>query len=676
MRSTATFVAGLLAIAAASGVGAQSYPIFAGDPVNSVTGRPWEALPGIPLLLPQPDGRYNPPIVDQTHHGDVDLVVRAMTGFVGATMPAPVASPPVRVAGGTHVMAGTEVPFTVIASDGSTGTPLGNPLVGPELNGLPVLVSAFADLDGDGWIGPTAADPAGLTDDGRELQELLVVGRQVAIFVNGVAQGSLAVWKGAPASAGGLKVVLTAMAYIGPFQPGFMSGNVPNGPGVATMMPFFPRLDPDRVVDGNGAGGAAGPGVRLGISLEDAFEPVVNDPVLGTPFALPTNGTSLTIDRAVITSGSYARVRAVRSSSPASFPVNFEVPLHLGPAGALWEDLTAVSLSDDGAGGATTSVRIVPVDLLDNLTDPPSGRTVTLVAGPGLRIASPDTDADPSREIVPITAAVGADIVLDDAGGANDGPSGSTLVIEEAGLPVDSLTVTFTPAGGGGGGGVAPTMRLLDLAPPTNGMVVGCTARRTIVAVASDTDGDLASVNATLSLDGQAIDTVALAPGSPPPGMTVPPGQVFVGTLSYRPSSSGALAIVATARDQAARVSTPATLTLPIAATSTPTVSDVFFTPSTATVGERNRIFVSAVASDDCGVRRVRAEIDRGTGFRRAGSLNDRGRGADAVAGDGVYSGYARVRPITTGTASLRLTVGNVQGQTVVGTPLAITVVP
>src|SRR6185503_17311869 len=145
-------------------------------------------------------------------------------------------------------------------------------------------VFAFADLDGDGFVGPTDAD-GDTVDTERELQEAsYVVGRRAAIFENGVATG-----QGAPASAGGLHVVLTAAAYVGPFVPDFLEGNVPDGPGIATMLPFFPRIDAERAVESGGRGGPATPDVRLGVELEDEFEPPVDDPVLGTPFALPTD---------------------------------------------------------------------------------------------------------------------------------------------------------------------------------------------------------------------------------------------------------------------------------------------------------------------------------------------------------------------------------------------------
>ncbi|TMA53372.1 MAG: hypothetical protein E6J75_15445, partial [Deltaproteobacteria bacterium] len=435
---------------------ASGFPVFVNDPVNSSTGRPYPILPGTPLILPQPDGRFDPPIVDSSIIGDVDLVVRAGTMMAGPSIPPPSDSPRTAVAGGAAMAGGSEIPFTVVVSDGSSATPSGNPILGPEMDGIPVVVAAFADLDGDGVVGPTNADDAGAADDARELQESnYLVGRQVAIFHNGVAQGTLAVWKGAPASAGGLRVVLTAFAYVGPFSPGFFFGSVPDGPPIATRLPFFPRYDPNRVVEGNGRGGPAHPEHRLGVELEAAFDPPVDDPTLGTPFALPTDG-SPTIDRAVVYARPLSRMRFVRPSSPAGFPVGIETPLHPGAGGTLYEDLSSVDVPDDGPG-ATVPVRLVPVDELDNVTDPPPGAQATIVAGPGLVISAPDTDGNPSRETVPVASAAGVDVTLDDAGGAGDSGAGSTLTVAFDGVPVETLAVRFVP--------VAAATKIVEVGP-------------------------------------------------------------------------------------------------------------------------------------------------------------------------------------------------------------------
>src|SRR5262245_12333552 len=173
-------------------------------------------------------------------------------------MPPPALVPPTFAAGGSRFPGGTDIPFTVIASDGDPIVPGGHPLLGPELDGIPVVVFAFADLDRDGFIGPTDADPEGATDNAREIQEAAYpVGMRVAYCTNGVAQGVIASDVGAPASSGGLPVVLTAAAYVGQFSPDFFEGTVPDGPAITTLQPFFPRLDPDRVLETDGSAGPA-----------------------------------------------------------------------------------------------------------------------------------------------------------------------------------------------------------------------------------------------------------------------------------------------------------------------------------------------------------------------------------------------------------------------------------
>jgi len=440
-------------------VGAQAFPIFRGDPTDPGTYQARMILPGVPLMVPRGGDRF---AADPSIEGDVDLVVRAGSPIVGATIPEPAESPVVAVAGGRRVLGGTAIPFTVIASDGDPVTALGNPLLGAEMDGIPVVVTVFADLDGDGFIGPTNADPEGKLDNARELQEAyFLVGRQVAFFENGVARGSVAVRKGAPASAGGLSVVLTAVAFVGPSVPYFFFGSLPNGPGVATLLPFFPDVVPYDVVPGRGAWGPASPDTRLDYVLRPAFEPPVDDALVGTPFALPTDGSSPTIDRAIVYSGAFSRLRFVRPSSPAAFSVDAEVPLARGAGGALWEELSAVDLPDDGPGDER-GVHLVPVDALDNITDPPSDLTATLVAGPGVLIVAPDTDNDPTTETISVASAAGIDVVLDDAGGVGDSTGVSRLTVVAGGYPTASLDVRFTRATYP----VAPTLTAAAIASP------------------------------------------------------------------------------------------------------------------------------------------------------------------------------------------------------------------
>jgi len=664
-------------------VAAQPFPVLDGDPVDPSVGRAYQILPGVPLILPQANGKFDPPIVVSGTIGDVDLVIRAGSPAVGPSMPAPAEVPPVAIAGGTRVVDGSEVPFTVIVSDGSAG--LGVPLLGPQMDGLPVIVFAFADLDGDGFVGPTAADSAGLLDDTRERQESdFVVGRTAAVFVNGVATGSVAVWRGAPASSGGLDVVLVAAAYVGPFSPQFMLGNVPDGPAVSTMLPFFPRFDPTRVVDAKGQGGPAGPDVRLGVSLEAAFDPPVGDAELGTPFALPTDGSSPTIDRAVVQSGAMSRARFVRPSVAAGFPTGTEMALLPGAAGTLWEPLDHASLPDDGPGNPVVA-RLVPVDLFDNVTDPPAGATVTLVAGAGVRIASPDSDGDPAVETVALASAAGVDVVLDDTGTAADGPGSSMLTVLRDGLPVDELALTLTIGGGGttttsttttvATGSTASSTTTTaasgsttSITSPSGGRPVvdavgmtgagsiasGCDAHRTLYAVVTDVDGDLATVTASIAIDGGAPVTIALAPGvASDPAIAA---GAFAGALDVAATGPGTAAVTIAATDAAGHVAVPRTMLIPIASGIAPFAGPPDVAPTTIPAGAKTLLSVHARASDDCGVKRVLVALDRGKGFRKFLRLRDDGRHGDGAAGDGLYGGTKRVK-LPAGTIALRTAV-------------------
>ena len=665
-----TRVATLLLVGAVALARASTFPVFDHDPVDSSSGRAYPILPGMPLILPQPDGKYDPPIVDSSTMGDVDLVVRAGTMMAGPSIPSPSASPLTAVAGSPVMASGSGIPFTVVVSDGSSATPPGNPLLGPEMDGLPVLVVAFADLDGDGVVGPTNADGAG--DDARELQESdYLVGRQVAIFHNGVAQGTLYVWKGAPASAGGLRVVLTALAYVGPFSPNFFFGAVPDGPPITTRLPFFPRYDPDKVVEANGRGGRAEPENRLGIELEPAFEPPVDDPQLGTPFALPTDGSSPTIDRVLVYGGPLSRMRFVRPSSAAGFPVGAEVPLHRGAGGALYEDLSSVDVPDNGPG-ATVPVRLVPVDALDNVTDPPSGTQATVIAGPGLVISSPDTDGDPSRETVPVSGADGVDVTLDDAGGMGDSGSGSTVTVTIGGVPVETLAVHFVP--GAPTPAERPTITDAELAGHPDSAVVGHPMHDTVVVVVDDPQQDAASVTGSITLNGSPTGTLLLSEGPPPPGLDLPPGQVFTAPIDIDPSTTGTLELSFSARDAADHLSDPVRLSLPVFADGSPAVSALSLSPDSATAGPFQLTITARIATGG-GPTRVRAEMDRGKGFRPIARLNDKGLLGDAAPGDGTFSRRRMIRMPVPGSFPVRVMVTDAVHGSVATAPVELRVV-
>src|SRR5262249_20127509 len=156
-----------------------------------------------------------------------------------------------------------------------------------------------------------------------------------------------------------------------------------------------------------------------------------------------TDGSSPTIDRGVVYSGAFSRVRFVRPSSPAAFSLDDEVPLARGVNDSLWEEFSAIDLPDDGPGNQR-SVHLVPVDALDNITDPPSDLTVTLVAGPGVLIVAPDADHDPTTETLSVPSAAGVDVVLDDAGQADDATGPSRVTVVAGGYPTAALGVHFT----------------------------------------------------------------------------------------------------------------------------------------------------------------------------------------------------------------------------------------
>src|SRR5439155_1590162 len=559
-RAPLRVTAVLLVVGLAAAVPAAHFPIFDHDPVDSSTGRPYPILPGTPLILPQPDGKYDPPIVDRSTTGDVDLVVRAGTVMIGPSIPPPATSPRTAVAGSPALVPGSGIPFTVAVSDGSSATATGNPLLGPEMDGIPVLVLAFADFDGDGVIGPTSADDDGVADDARELQESdYLIGRQVSLFHNGVAQGTLYIWKGAPASAGGLRVVLTAIAYVGSFSPSFFFGSVPDGPPVATRMPFFPRYDPDRVVEANGRGGPAEPAHRLGIELEPAFEPPVDDPDLGTPFALPTDG-----------------------SSPTSVAV-----------------------------------------------------------------------------------------ALDDTGGMGASGTASTLTVAVGGVPVETLAVRFVP---GPAATEVPSITHDELAGHPDSVVVGHPLHDTVVVVVDDPQRDAESVTGAITLNGSPMGTVLLHEGPPPPGLTLPPGQVFTGPIDVTPSVEGTLELTLTAHDTASHVSDPARLSLPVYPDGSPAVSELSVSPDSAGAG---RFFLTIMGrvSDTDRMTRVTAQMDRGKGFHRVAALNDKGLFGDATAGDGVFSRRRPIRVPVPGSYPVRMVVANHARGVVTTAPVQLRVV-
>lgn len=674
----ASVPAAVLAAALAASAGsapAQVFPVLQGDPVDGL-GRAHCILPGVPLITENEDEDFNPPVVHPETIGDVDLVIRTGTVAPGATMPPPALVPPVAAAGGSRFPGGIDVPFTVIVSDGDPTEPGGHPLLGPEMNGIPVLVVAFADLDGDGFVGPTGTDPEGTADDGREMQESsFPVGMRVAYFTNGVAQGVIASDVGAPAAAGGLLVVLTASAYVGQFSPDFFLGTVPDGPGIATLLPFFPRFEPDRVIDTDGSAGLALPDGRIAIEFEDEFDPPVNHPLLGTPFALPTDGSSVTIDRVSVRAGVASRPLFVRPSSAAGLDGEEDrLPLRPDAAGVLVEPLPQIGVTDDGPGNGVPA-RLVPVDVLGNVSDPTVPLDVRVVASSGLVITQPDIDADPSEETLPLGSAAGVLVTVDDAGGAGDSGVAGTITLEVDGFAVERLAVLLS---GGPPVGTAPAVTHASLLGSA-ALSRDCRADRTLVAIVDDPDGDADSVTATLSMDGTSLGTVTLEPSplAPPPG--APAGAVFAASLRLPASvvEAGTLVVSLVARDAASLVSAPFVLDVPVVAAAPPQVTSPIVTPVILPAGKRTKITVTATVTDDCALRRVTAQRERNGTFKRLVRLNDRGRRGDASAGDGVFTGTRKVRaPSEEEALSIRVQAKDRTRQTTVSDAVVVPVAP
>jgi hypothetical protein len=419
--------------------------VFDGDPIDPDTGEPRVLLPGVALIHPGPDEKYDgdEDVFDASFAGDVDLVLRSGGVNVGAGFPPPaagVASAPAVVAGGTS-LGGTEVAFDVVASDGAASPPGGHPLLDPELDGRGALVFAYADLDGDGFIGPTNAD--GASDLEVERQEVLTpVGRQVAVFLAGIASGGLGVSLAAPASSGGLALVLVAGATTGAVPPLYE-----DGPWIATMLPFMPSTDPRRILGGNSR--SPDPDYLADVELEmDSnrhWVPTPGHPVIGTPLAIPLDGSSATVDLARAEAGTAVSAALGVAIDPATFvavPGKRLLPARdpTGTARVLVDATTPLVLPDDGPGHAAT-VLVFAADLLGNPADPAAPLDVALEVGPSLRIASPDGDGDPARETIALASAASAAITLDDVGVANDSPALDRLIAVVGGAPTAALDV-------------------------------------------------------------------------------------------------------------------------------------------------------------------------------------------------------------------------------------------
>ncbi len=426
-------------------------PVFENDPCDPATG-PYPMLPNLPLVLPLkgPAGRWSdgPPTITPDFTGDVDLAVRVGSLPSSTEIPPPAgsaANPTLTqvVAGGGGSGQGSSTAFTVFVTDGPGVSTYGLPIAG--LDERPVAVFGYADLDGDGSIGPTDVD--GSADNELEKQEAIAhVGRQVGQISGDRFSNSLAVRIGAPASIGGLRISLVAGMYTGD-DPGQLWSN---GTPIFTSWPFFPPLDPLQVVflaeanppDPNG------PNI-LFYQPSEFLLPAPDTEFLVNKFAIPANGSNASTDQFVSISGPAVGARLMRDVDPGNYTAASRLNIRPAPATiGLTRKLVAPAGEIAIRSGLDVKVRLMPVDSLGNIADPgPDGVPAKLLAEGGLKILAPDTDGDPYGETITVSSARGTVVRLGTRG--VEGRTRVTLYDPPPAVPVglDQALVFVTTSG-------------------------------------------------------------------------------------------------------------------------------------------------------------------------------------------------------------------------------------
>lgn len=433
---------------------ASAQQVLSGDPVDPGTSLAYPIMPGLPLLLPGADEDFGTAddIVDTGLTGDIDLVVRS-GNIPGPSIPAPslsAANPSIATvtAGGGSTGQGGEASFTILVSDGAP--PYGSLLTNADMDLRPATVYAFADLDGDGVIGPTNAD--GSADNAFELQEATAyAGRQMGTIFEGRFQDSVGVEIAAPASIGGLTVALVAGAWTGTTPEELFT----DGPFILTHWPLFPPLDPTRLL-GGGAAPSPDPGLpnELQWDIERNYIPAPSHPTLGSLFAVAVDGTEATTDQVIAQSGPASSVRVFVETASSSFLALSSPRLRVAPAAGasgrvMVLPVERVVLAADGAA-SQLELRLLPVDLFANVADPETAISATLVLSGAASIVSPDTDANPKTEPLTLTDAEGVTIVLDD-----DGAGSGELRALIGGNPVASVAIAVGSSPDSDGDGTA-----------------------------------------------------------------------------------------------------------------------------------------------------------------------------------------------------------------------------
>lgn len=401
---------------------------LAGDPVDA-DGMTIELPPGVPWISPADDDDSHGPNVEPSVVGDIDIVVRVGSVEISTEIPDP--SPlrgeiPVVTAGMS--IDSEPLPFVVVASDSSSEPPPGRPIRPDYWQGLPVLVMAFADLDGDGFVGITNLDgEAG--DAGLEQQELIPIARRYALGRHDTAKGELSFGVGSPL---GLPVVLAAAAVAGPFEdpelecagchgwPGEAADALfipipdgvaiaPVGPLVYTRLPFLP--DGNLSFRSNSPFGSvpAHPNARVGVQVGIEYLPDPDDDGVGEVFTLLLDGQQPSTDVARVYSGSAVRFGFVRELNPIGFVPTAGAVLRSGVddegKAVPVEVLDRVDLSN------AMSLRVVPIDLLGNVAN--GTDQVVLETLGDVLITEPDADGDRHREVVSVPGAAGISVQIE-----------------------------------------------------------------------------------------------------------------------------------------------------------------------------------------------------------------------------------------------------------------------
>jgi hypothetical protein len=467
-------LAGLLlpSVAAAS---EPADPMLDGDPVDASTGLAAEIMPGVPWTKAGPDGVLGTSDDEVRYFtfGDVDIVVRAGDIAWTGAMPLPAPYDPER-AGLVGVAEpfdqGVSIPFSVIPTDGSFFDPA--PVEPDYLRGMPFLVLAFADLDGDGFVGVTDAD--GDADAAIEAAELEPVGAVYAIGREGRAQGTIAVGVGAP---GGASVALTAIGLAGGYDdedvgcwschgwkgpashidagPLDIEGAdiLPRGPAVMTHLPFQPdpdlaslwRTTPREPLPATPAG-------RPALEVRPAWTPDPSTSMWDGLFALWLDGGATSIDVVRVYGGALSRFGASVRARTADWSATAGDRIRPGVDADGRTVPLAIVQSLSFASGEERAVTVVPLDRLGNVTDFDGPADVTLRTTGAVTIASPDADGDPAVEVVSVPDPRGVVVTL--AGPTLDEGETVTdrLLIEGGGgLARVDLTVegAESPTGGG-----------------------------------------------------------------------------------------------------------------------------------------------------------------------------------------------------------------------------------